>query len=100
VLGPVERWPAPLVAAVRMLLTSRFSMWMGSGPELTVFYNDAYRTDALGTKHPWALGRPARDVWPEIGPEIASALETGRATWDECFDTLVRVERDMWRRSS
>src|ERR1700742_2816721 len=86
-LGAVERWPATLIATVRMLLTSRFAMWMGWGPELTVFYNDAYRTDTLGTKHPWALGRPAsevwREIWPEIGPRITSVLETGRATWDE-----------------
>ncbi|HEX4419885.1 MAG TPA: PAS domain-containing protein, partial [Kofleriaceae bacterium] len=87
VLGPIERWPSALRATVRMLLTSRFSMWMGWGDDLTVFYNDAYRANTLGSKHPWALGRPAREVWreiwPEIGPRIARVLAEGRATWDE-----------------
>jgi signal transduction histidine kinase/DNA-binding response OmpR family regulator len=72
---------------VQVLLTSRFSMWMAWGPELTFFCNDAYRRDTLGTKYPWALGRPASEVWAEIwddiGPRIDSVMETGVATWDQ-----------------
>ena len=88
-LGPPGTWPVELRSVVRILLTSRFSMWMAWGPELTMFYNDAYRRDTLRTKHPWALGHPAREVWAEIwddiGPRIASVLETGEATWDEAL---------------
>jgi PAS domain S-box-containing protein len=94
-LGPRGAWPASLTAAVRILLTSRFSMWMAWGPELTMFYNDAYWRDTLRTKHPWALGRPAREVWAEIwddiGPRIESVLRTSEATWDE--DLLLFLER-------
>ncbi|MBB4638966.1 ATP-binding protein [Longimicrobium terrae] len=86
-LGPVEQWPQSLTTAVRILLTSRFAMWMGWGPDLSFFYNDAYRRDTLGKKHPWALGRPTREVWGEIwddiSPRIQSVLDTGEATWDE-----------------
>lgn len=35
-LGDPDRWPTPLRAVVRMLLTSRFSMWMAWGPELKI----------------------------------------------------------------
>ncbi|GLZ44448.1 hypothetical protein Acsp06_06330 [Actinomycetospora sp. NBRC 106375] len=94
-LGEPEQWPTPLRTVVRMLLTSRFSMWMAWGPELTVFYNDAYWRDTLQSKHPWALGRPAHEVWSEVwdaaGPRIASVLDTGTATWDE--DLLLFLER-------
>ncbi|MCO1654608.1 SpoIIE family protein phosphatase [Pseudonocardia humida] len=94
-LGPRRDWPAGLSAAVRILLTSRFSMWMAWGPQLTMFYNDAYWRGTLRAKHPWALGRPAREVWAEIwddiGPRIESVLTTGRATWDE--DLLLFLER-------
>ena len=94
-VGRPENWPAPLRQMVRILLTSRFSMWMAWGPELTVFYNDAYQRDTLRAKHPWALGRPAREVWAEIwddiGPRIRSVLETGEATWDESL--LLFLER-------
>ena len=86
-LGPAESWPQSLRTVVRVLLTSRFAMWMGWGPDLTFFYNDAYGAMSLGAKHPWALGRPSREVWaeiwPDIGPRIDGVLRTGRATWDD-----------------
>jgi anti-anti-sigma factor len=94
-LGPPEDWPSELRNVVRILLTSRFPMWAAWGPELTFFYNDAYEHDTLQAKHPWALGRPASEVWAEIwddiGPRIGSVLETGVATWDE--DLLLFLER-------
>jgi signal transduction histidine kinase/CheY-like chemotaxis protein len=94
-LGPVAQWPQSLRTIVDVLLTSRFSMWMGWGPDLLFFYNDAYRRDTLGVKHPWALGRPFREVWPEIWedlePRIRSVLTGGGATWDEAL--LLFLER-------
>jgi len=85
-LGPPERWPQSLKTVVRIVLSSRYQMWMGWGPELAFFYNDAYRP-TLGVKHRWALGASARDVWKEIwgdiGPRIEHVLSSGEATWDE-----------------
>ena len=43
------------------------------GPELTFFYNDAYRVTRSAAKHPWALGRRAREVWAEIWDDIGPA---------------------------
>ena len=83
-LGDPEDWPLSLKNAIRILLTSKFSMWMAWGPELTFFCNDAYRRDTLGQKYPWALGRPARQVWAEIwgdiGPRIHRVMTSGEAT--------------------
>ncbi len=42
-VGPLAGWPPSLVTVVRILLTSRFAMWMAWGPDLTFFCNDAYR---------------------------------------------------------
>ena len=85
-LGPAESWPQSLRTVVRILLTSRYQMWIGWGEELSFFYNDAYRP-TLGVKHGWALGASAREVWkeiwPDIGPRIEHVLKTGEATWDE-----------------
>jgi len=39
-LGPAANWPDSLKAAVRIMLTSGFPMWMAWGPELTILYND------------------------------------------------------------
>lgn len=86
-LGSPTGWPQSLQTAVSILLSSRFSMWMAWGPELTFFCNAAYRRDTLGAKYPWALGRPASEVWAEIwediGPRIDGVLATAHATWDE-----------------
>jgi PAS domain S-box-containing protein len=94
-LGAIESWPRSLASIVRVVVSSRFSMWMAWGPELTFFCNDAYRRDTLGKKYPWALGRPAREVWaeiwPDIGPRIETVLRTGAATWDESL--LLFLER-------
>jgi PAS domain S-box-containing protein len=88
-LGRPGSWPQSLQTAVGILLSSRFSMWMAWGPRLTFFCNAAYRRNTLGRKYPWALGRPADEVWAEIwhdiGPRIAAVLATGQATWDEAL---------------
>ena len=94
-LGSPGGWPFSLVSSVEIVLRSRFSMWMAWGPELTFFCNEAYRRDTLDTKYPWALGRPAREVWaeiwPDIGPRIEKVMATGDATWDEAL--LLLLER-------
>ncbi|TNC16460.1 response regulator [Methylobacterium terricola] len=93
-LGPVERWPQSLTTAVRIMLGSRFAMWMAWGPELTFFCNDAYKP-TLGVKEAWALGVRSdvvwAEIWPDIGPRIAQVLSTGQATWDEAL--LLFLER-------
>lgn len=84
-LGPPSAWPAVLVDAVRIVALSRMPMYVVWGPELTLLYNDAYAR-ILCDRHPDALGRSMRDVWPEewhlIEPGIASAL-AGRPTFEE-----------------
>jgi signal transduction histidine kinase/DNA-binding NarL/FixJ family response regulator len=101
-LGPAAAWPDSLKAVVRILLTSRFPMWMAWGPDLTFLYNDAYRRTTLGKKHPWALGKPAAEVWHEIwkdiGPLIQQVMETGEATWDEAL--LLILERSGYPEES
>ncbi len=98
-LGAIEAWPQSLKTVVRTLLTSRFAMWMGWGPELTFLYNDDYARMTLGKKHPWALGKPFHEVWREIwndlAPRIRRVLDTGEATWDEAL--LLFLERSGYR---
>ena len=98
-LGPADLWPQSLRTAVRIVLGSRFAMWMAWGPELTFFYNDKYAADTLAIKHPWALGRRADEVWAEIwgdiGPRIETVISTGTATWDEGL--LLFLERSGYR---
>jgi PAS domain S-box-containing protein len=95
-LGPMSDWPQSLQTIVRVMLSSRYAMWMGWGEDLVFLYNDAYRNETLGAKHPWALGKPAREVWAEVwqaaGPRAEKVLRTGEATWDA--EMLLFLERN------
>jgi PAS domain S-box-containing protein len=85
-LGPVTAWPQSLKTIVRVMLDSRYAMWMLWGPDLTFFCNDAY-LPTVGMKRDWVLGARSdkvwEEIWPDIGPRIQRVLEEGRATWDE-----------------
>ncbi|SIQ01698.1 PAS fold-containing protein [Rhizobium sp. RU33A] len=93
-LGSPDRWPEALKVAIRLLLTSKFEMWLGWGPDIAFFYNDAYRP-TLGNKHPNALAVPTHILWAEIWDDIkdrlATVYETGESTWDRAL--LLLLER-------
>src|SRR4051794_24675419 len=74
-LGAPESWPQSLRMSVRIMLTSLQPIWIGWGDELIYMYNDAYKS-IIGGKHPWALGRPTKDVWREIWADIDPMLQT------------------------
>ncbi len=98
-LGAPEMWPQSLRSIVRIVLTSKYAMWMSWGPELTFLYNDAYAAMTLGAKHPWALGKPSPVVWPEIwaevGPRIEKVIATGEATFDSAL--MLFLERNGYQ---
>jgi PAS domain S-box-containing protein len=85
-LGSAELWPQSLKTIVRVMLDSRYAMWMLWGPDLTFFCNDAY-LPTVGIKRDWVLGARSdkvwQEIWPDIGPRIEQVLAQGQATWDE-----------------
>jgi PAS domain S-box-containing protein len=85
-LGPPGSWSQSLKTVVRIVLTSRYAMWMAWGPNLRFFCNDAY-LPTVGIKRDWVLGSRSdkvwEEIWPDIGPRIERVLNTGEATWDE-----------------
>lgn len=93
-VGLVQNWPHSLKTAVRIVLTSRYAMFVWWGRELINLYNDPYRA-FLGAKHPDALGKSARDVWAEIwetiGPRTDAVLLRGESTYDQAL--LLLMER-------
>ncbi len=93
-LGPVPEWPQSLQSALSICLGSRFPIALYWGPRLTLLYNEMW-SPIPGDKHPWALGRDAREVWPEIweaiGPLFEKVTTTGQATYSE--DSLLLMHR-------
>src|SRR3954452_1373869 len=94
VLGDPTAWSPALPPALSICLGSRFPIAIYWGPSLTLLYNDAW-SPIPGTKHPWALGRDAREVWPEIwntiGPLFEQVMTTGESTYSE--DALLPMHR-------
>ncbi|HZD89189.1 MAG TPA: ATP-binding protein, partial [Pseudolabrys sp.] len=94
-LGPPATWPRALKTALGIMLTSQQPIWIGWGEDLTYFYNDPYKS-IIGGKHPWAMGRPTREVWseiwPDIGPMLAQAMGGSVGTYVE--SQLLIMERN------
>ncbi len=68
-IGAVDKWKQSLRSALNICLNSNFPIAIYWGTELCLLYNDAW-SPIPGNKHPWALGRPAKEVWPEIWNDI------------------------------
>lgn len=81
-LGPVSQWPRLLRASVGICLSQRFPTLVLWGTEFVLIYNQGY-SSILESKHPWAIGRPFREVWPEVwdvlGPQLQEVVSTKRA---------------------
>jgi PAS domain S-box-containing protein len=93
-LGPPSSWPQSLKTATSICLSSRYPMFIAWGGHRSMLYNDSY-TSVLAGKHPWALGRPAQEVWAEIwhilGPHWSHVFNKGEGTWAE--DLLLVMNR-------
>jgi len=83
-LGPTSEWPQSLRSAISILLASRAQIVLFWGPDLVALYNDAY-APAFGAKHPWALGKPARECWKEVWKGTLEPLFSGVVQSGESF---------------
>ncbi|ELY54421.1 PAS/PAC sensor protein [Natronococcus amylolyticus DSM 10524] len=101
-LGPIEEWPPALRTAVDVMLGANEAIGIYWGDDLRLLYNDLAR-DLIGEKHPEALGKPGRDVFPEawdtLGPLHEQVLAGEGATRLDEF--LLPIERtgeieDVW----
>lgn len=85
-LGDPETWSPTLRSAVELVLQTRFPVTLMWGSEFVLVYNEAY-AELIADKHPLALGRPCREVFPEawdvIGPMLQGVRVDGRAVMEE-----------------
>ncbi|MGB3641907.1 MAG: hypothetical protein WBA39_30665 [Rivularia sp. (in: cyanobacteria)] len=74
-LGRVETCSQSLKTAIRIMLGSRYPMFICWGDSLTCFYNDAC-IPLLTKNHPQVLGKSASEVWKEVWDNIGCQIET------------------------
>jgi len=99
-LGPIAGWSVALRVTVDQMLASKFPACLFCGPDLIAIYNDGYHA-ILGTK-PQALGRPMRETWREVWPQLQPIAEralAGESTFIE--DYRIHIDRhgrmeDAW----
>ncbi|KAF0510830.1 PAS domain S-box protein [Gigaspora margarita] len=93
--GPMELWDTSLKNAVTLSLHSVFPINICVYPNWIYLYNKAWQP-ILKTKHPSALGKPVKEVWPEIYEIIDEQLEKVRTTGKGIFysDCLFELQRD------
>ncbi|WP_336921998.1 SpoIIE family protein phosphatase [Aquipuribacter sp. SD81] len=96
-LGCPEGWSPELRHTLQAVLATRFAVTLLWGPEYTLVYNEAYAR-LIGEKHPQALGRPAKEIFPEIWTDIAPLLDGVRETGVATFPLDMRL--DMERNGS
>jgi PAS domain S-box-containing protein len=102
-LGPIDDWPASLRVATDLCLASSSASAVYWGPDLRLIYNQAW-AKALPERYEAALGKPAREVWPDvwhlIAPDFEQVLASGTArTLEAQMLPLVRdgmVEETYW----
>ncbi len=100
-LGDPSTWPQSLRSVVGLMVANKHLMFVAWGPDLAFLYNDGYRP-VFGAKHPWALGRPFREVWPEIWDDVEPLVNTalgGEATWSENLPLVMNrhgYPEDAW----
>jgi PAS domain S-box-containing protein len=79
-LGPPENWHPTLLTTLGICLHSSIPTAIYWGPELRLLYNDAWSA-VPADRHPWALGRPAKEVWTDIWhiiePQFANVISSG-----------------------
>jgi PAS domain S-box-containing protein len=96
VLGLIESWSVELLTIVNLTLSTSSPARMMWGPDFILIYNDAYRA-IPGPRHPWGLGRSAREVyaetWPVVGVLLENAYRTGKTLFYERLRVPLPTER-------
>ncbi|MDB6050961.1 MAG: sensor hybrid histidine kinase [Pseudomonas sp.] len=100
-IGLPRQWPVALHNALDLMLNSLECMYLVWGPELTFFYNDAYRpilgprlNDALGQSLPTLLG----EDWKSVQGAIDEALIGRPSHFKDVPSTIIRcdIKEETW----
>src|ERR1700722_5188519 len=99
-VGLSEQWSPALRLIVRIMCASGFPMAVRWGSDFILIYNEGYKP-ILADKHPWALGRPFREAWPEVQSELLPLHEDilcgkSAGVFSEDRPLTIRRRGDVW----
>lgn len=73
-IGSIDLWPNSLINAINICLSAPQPIVIFYGDQLIQIYNDGYKK-LIGIKHPYAFGKPFKEIWKNLWPDISSILE-------------------------
>ena len=82
-LGAMNRWSIQFREIICLVMRNPHPSSVFWGEDLTMLYNEAYRDDVTGDKHPALMGTgfsgPFGEMWHAVGPVIRECARTGHA---------------------
>jgi hypothetical protein len=82
-LGAMNRWSIQFREIICLVMRNPHPSSVFWGEDLTTLYNEAYRDDVTGDKHPALMGTgfsgPFGEMWHAVGPVIRECARTGHA---------------------
>jgi hypothetical protein len=82
-LGAMKNWSIQFREIMCLVMRNPNPSSIFWGEELTMVYNEAYRDDVSGDKHPALMGTgfsgPFSEMWNEVGPIMRECARTGHA---------------------
>ncbi|KAF2822202.1 putative histidine kinase HHK16p [Ophiobolus disseminans] len=82
-LGPMERWSIQFREVVNLLMRNPHPAALFWGEELQMIYNEAYKNEVAGNKHPGLMGTgfsgPFSELWDGVAPIFRECARTGHS---------------------
>lgn len=86
-LGPMESWSVQFREIVNLVMRNPHPAALFWGEELTMLYNEAYKNEVAGNKHPELMGTgfsgPFKEIWEGVGPIFRECARTGQSVRKE-----------------
>lgn len=86
-LGPMESWSVQFREIANLVMRNPHPCSLFWGEELTMLYNEAYKNEVAGNKHPELMGTgfsgPFSELWDVLNPIFSECARTGKSVRKE-----------------
>ncbi|KAJ4296620.1 hypothetical protein N0V90_006668 [Kalmusia sp. IMI 367209] len=86
-LGPMSNWSVQFREIANLVMRNPHPAALFWGEELTMLYNEAYKNEVAGNKHPELMGTgfsgPFSEIWEGVSPVFRECARTGQSVRKE-----------------